>query len=233
MKKNAAIAFIIILVIGSICFFYFTKEDKGISLYLKSCQKLIELKSAEREKLNLGCNNDADCIIKHPAEGCIYKGNNTENYDSINNTVNNKGCIKAVFNITPTIGCQCLNNKCMSLFEDDKPSISEIEGLKIEILKEGNGIKAENGKTISVHYTGVLEDGTKFDSSLDRREPFSFKLGAGQVIKGWDLGILGMEVGEKRKLTISPELGYGERGAGGVIPPNSTLIFEVELLNVN
>ncbi len=105
--------------------------------------------------------------------------------------------------------------------------------LKIENLKEGTGAEAVNGKQVSVHYTGTLTDGKKFDSSVDRGQPFKFVLGAGQVIRGWDLGVAGMKVGGKRKLTIPPELGYGERGAGGVIPPNATLVFEVELLEVN
>jgi FKBP-type peptidyl-prolyl cis-trans isomerase len=105
--------------------------------------------------------------------------------------------------------------------------------LKIENIKEGTGAEAVNGKQVSVHYTGTLTDGKKFDSSVDRGQPFKFVLGAGQVIRGWDLGVAGMKVGGKRKLTIPPQLGYGERGAGGVIPPNATLIFEVELLEVN
>lgn len=105
-------------------------------------------------------------------------------------------------------------------------------GLKIETLKDGAGAGAKAGNTVFVHYTGTLTDGRKFDSSLDRGQPFSFQLGAGQVIKGWEEGILGMRVGEKRKLTIPPELGYGERGAGGLIPPNATLIFEVEMLEI-
>ncbi len=104
--------------------------------------------------------------------------------------------------------------------------------LKIEVLEEGTGELADVENTASVHYTGTLEDGTKFDSSLDRGIPFSFKLGAGQVIAGWDQGVLGMKVGEKRKLTIAPELAYGERGRPGVIPSNATLIFEVELLEI-
>jgi FKBP-type peptidyl-prolyl cis-trans isomerase len=105
--------------------------------------------------------------------------------------------------------------------------------LKIENVKEGAGAEAVNGKQVSVHYTGTLTDGKKFDSSVDRGQPFKFVLGAGQVIRGWDLGVAGMKVGGKRKLTIPPQLGYGERGAGGVIPPNATLLFEVELLEVN
>ena len=105
--------------------------------------------------------------------------------------------------------------------------------LKIEILKEGTGEQAKNGDVAVVHYTGTLEDGTKFDSSVDRGQPFSFVLGAGGVIQGWDQGVLGMKVGEKRKLTIAPELAYGEHGAGGIIPPNATLIFEVELLEIH
>jgi FKBP-type peptidyl-prolyl cis-trans isomerase len=105
-------------------------------------------------------------------------------------------------------------------------------GLKYEELKVGDGAVAETGTTVSVHYTGWLTNGTKFDSSLDRGQPFSFRLGTGQVIRGWDEGVKGMRVGGKRKLTIPPDLGYGEAGAGGVIPPNATLLFEVELLGV-
>ena len=106
------------------------------------------------------------------------------------------------------------------------------DGLKVEDLKVGNGTEAVSGKTVSVHYTGWLTDGKKFDSSVDRGKPFPFRLGAGQVIRGWDMGVAGMKVGGKRKLTIPPDLGYGARGAGNVIPPNSILVFEVELLEV-
>jgi FKBP-type peptidyl-prolyl cis-trans isomerase FkpA len=106
-------------------------------------------------------------------------------------------------------------------------------GLIIEVLEDGAGVEAENGKTVSVHYTGTLLDGTKFDSSLDRGTPFEFVLGSGQVIAGWDQGVLGMKVGEKRRLTIPADLAYGDRGAGGIIGPGETLIFEVELLSVN
>lgn len=105
-------------------------------------------------------------------------------------------------------------------------------GLQIEELNVGTGAEAVSGKQISVHYTGWLTDGKKFDSSVDRGQPFSFRLGAGQVIQGWDQGFAGMKVGGKRKLTIPPEMGYGSRGAGGVIPANATLVFEVELLGV-
>ena len=105
-------------------------------------------------------------------------------------------------------------------------------GLKYEVTTEGEGATAGNGQTVSVHYTGWLTDGTKFDSSKDRNDPFQFQLGAGRVIKGWDEGVAGMQVGETRKLTIPPQLGYGPAGAGGVIPPNATLVFEVELLQI-
>jgi len=120
---------------------------------------------------------------------------------------------------------------------DNKPQINnnvqEIQGMKIETLKEGIGEEAKNGDVVSVHYVGTFENGTKFDSSIDRGTPFSFTLGAGQVIKGWDLGVLGMKVGEKRKLTIPPDLAYGSGGVPGAIPSNSTLMFEVELLGIN
>lgn len=105
-------------------------------------------------------------------------------------------------------------------------------GLKYDDIQEGDGVVASAGQRVSVHYTGWLTDGSKFDSSLDRDAPFAFSLGAGQVIRGWDEGVQGMKVGGRRKLTIPPQLGYGARGAGGVIPPNATLVFEVELLEI-
>jgi FKBP-type peptidyl-prolyl cis-trans isomerase len=104
--------------------------------------------------------------------------------------------------------------------------------LKITDHELGTGTEAKKGSTVSVHYTGTLTDGKKFDSSLDRGDPFEFVLGKGMVIQGWDRGIAGMKVGGKRRLEIPPDLGYGPRGFPGVIPPNATLIFEVELLDV-
>ena len=104
--------------------------------------------------------------------------------------------------------------------------------MEIQDLTVGQGAEAVAGKTVSVHYTGTLTSGSKFDSSLDRGRPFEFRLGAGQVIKGWDEGVAGMKVGGKRKLTIEPEKGYGARGFPPVIPANATLVFEVELLAV-
>jgi FKBP-type peptidyl-prolyl cis-trans isomerase FkpA len=111
--------------------------------------------------------------------------------------------------------------------------ITTESGLIYEDVTPGAGDEAKAGQRVSVHYTGWLTDGTKFDSSKDRNDPFAFPLGAGHVIKGWDEGVQGMKVGGVRKLTIPPHLGYGARGAGGVIPPNATLVFEVELLQVS
>ena len=105
-------------------------------------------------------------------------------------------------------------------------------GLKITELSVGDGAEAASGQTVVVHYRGTLESGKQFDASYDRGTPFTFPLGAGRVIKGWDEGVVGMKVGGKRKLVIPPDLAYGSRGAGGVIPPNATLVFEVELLDV-
>ncbi|HUX35731.1 MAG TPA: FKBP-type peptidyl-prolyl cis-trans isomerase [Candidatus Paceibacterota bacterium] len=108
-----------------------------------------------------------------------------------------------------------------------------MENLKIKDIVVGSGAEAKAGDVVTVNYVGTLDSGSKFDSSYDRNEPFSFTLGAGEVIKGWDLGVSGMKVGGKRELTIPPELGYGANGAGNIIPPNATLHFTVELLNVS
>lgn len=112
-------------------------------------------------------------------------------------------------------------------------SAKNYPGFKVEDLKIGTGSAVKSGDRIKINYLGTLTDGKKFDSSYDRGVPFETQIGVGQVIKGWDLGVLGMKVGGKRKLTIPPELGYGEKGAGEVIPPNATLIFEVELVAIN
>jgi FKBP-type peptidyl-prolyl cis-trans isomerase len=112
-------------------------------------------------------------------------------------------------------------------------TVTTASGLKYEDLKVGTGAEAKPGQTVTVHYAGTLTDGTKFDASRDRGEPYRFPLGAGAVIKGWDEGVAGMKVGGRRKLTVPSELGYGERGTpGGPIPPNATLVFDVELLSV-
>jgi len=113
-----------------------------------------------------------------------------------------------------------------------KKTLVTENGMKYEIIKEGTGPSPKRGDSVTVHYTGWLEDGTKFDSSHDRNQPFTFKLGVGQVIQGWDDGVATMNVGGITKFFIPPELGYGSRGAGGVIPPNANLIFEVELLSI-
>lgn len=156
----------------------------------------------------------------------------------------NTAVIVIVIIIVVAIGVLLLRNKSSQSAKNtmsDQPSTTagfeslqvatQSAGLQSEDIVVGTGAEAKQGNTVSVHYTGVLTDGTKFDSSKDRNEPFTFLLGQGDVIKGWDQGVVGMKVGGKRKLTIPPELGYGPR-AVGPIPANATLIFEVELLDV-
>jgi FKBP-type peptidyl-prolyl cis-trans isomerase len=124
-----------------------------------------------------------------------------------------------------------LNAIALTLSKDAK-TITTSSGLKYTVLKAGKGATPKKGQTVFVHYTGTLTNGTKFDSSRDRGQPFSFPVGEGRVIPGWDEALSAMKVGERRKLTIPPNLAYGAAGAGGVIPPNATLIFDVELLKI-
>jgi FKBP-type peptidyl-prolyl cis-trans isomerase len=131
------------------------------------------------------------------------------------------------------IGLSLADEKEKKDSKTEEKTVKTDSGLEYIDQKEGTGEAAKAGNTVSVHYTGTLKDsGKKFDSSLDRGQPFKFKLGAGMVIKGWDEGVAGMKVGGKRKLIIPSKLAYGERGAGGLIPPNADLVFEVELLKI-
>lgn len=129
---------------------------------------------------------------------------------------------------TPTV-----ENTRLIAMNTGNDAVTTPSGLKYVEIEEGKGATPQQGQTVVVHYTGTLEDGTKFDSSRDRNSPFSFNLGVGQVIKGWDEGLSTMKVGGRRQLIIPSDLGYGARGAGGVIPPNATLIFDVELLKIS
>lgn len=128
--------------------------------------------------------------------------------------------------------CQPKDAKTGTTATTEAGKTTDVKELQITDTQAGTGDEAQEGMMVTVHYTGTLTDGTKFDSSLDRGTPFSFKLGSGQVIKGWDQGIKGMKVGGKRSLVIPPDMAYGDRGAGGVIPPGATLKFDVELLSV-
>jgi FKBP-type peptidyl-prolyl cis-trans isomerase len=140
------------------------------------------------------------------------------------------GCTKS--SPTGSTGSSGSSGESAPAVDMSGPKTEPVTELKIDDVQKGSGKVAAPGQTVTVHYTGWLTNGTKFDSSLDRKQPFKFKLGAGQVIPGWDQGVAGMSVGGKRRLTIPPSLGYGARGVGP-IPPNSTLVFDVELLGIN
>ena len=144
-------------------------------------------------------------------------------------------CLFSALALLPLTGCSRPGEPGAPSFVPSKATPLPAAPSKLEIVDVtvGTGAEAVAGKKVKVHYTGTLMNGTKFDSSRDRNEPFEFPLGGGQVIKGWDQGVAGMKVGGTRKLTIPPQLGYGARGAGGVIPPNATLLFEIELLGLN
>ncbi len=132
----------------------------------------------------------------------------------------------------PNLFAQASESSQEAVADEDGVYTTE-SGLQYEKLETGDGAQPQTGQTVMVHYTGMLEDGTVFDSSRERNRPFSFRIGVGQVIRGWDEGVGMMHVGDRWKITIPPELGYGERGAGGVIPANATLIFDVELLRIS
>ena len=161
-------------------------------------------------------------------------GNNSAYADELTDTqpvvVNQSTSDRSVVNDTKLIA---MNTGSESEQTTGKDAVTTPSGLKYIEIKEGDGATPQKGQTVVVHYTGTLEDGTKFDSSRDRNQPFSFRLGVGQVIQGWDEGLSTMKVGGRRQLIIPSDLGYGTSGAGGVIPPNATLIFDVELLKIS
>lgn len=148
-------------------------------------------------------------------------------------------CLQFTINSTAAIAVantsqqQSIHQIGLLAVNKDAKTITTPSGLKYTVLKAGKGATPKPGQTVVVHYTGTLTNGKKFDSSRDKGQPFSFIVGQGQVIPGWDEALSTMKVGERRKLTIPPKLGYGAAGAGGVIPPNATLIFDVELLKIS
>ncbi len=133
---------------------------------------------------------------------------------------------------SPPVASPLISKETSIALAADSDYITTPSGLKYRDLEPGTGATPKSGQSVTVHYTGTLTNGSKFDSSRDRDRPFTFRIGVGQVIRGWDEGVATMQVGGRRELLIPPELGYGARGAGGVIPPNATLVFDVELLDI-
>lgn len=226
MKKT----FLILLTIMIALAIWVKLKEKNNQLDLNSItlETVLEVADFIKEG-NLAGSNEEDwsLVYEEPGKpalkvGLVFNEKSACNKDGVNQTCVDFGLVG------DRITVEGIN-------KDNKVTVlklTNMNGLKIETLKQGAGDEAKNGDTVSVHYVGALEDGTKFDSSVDRGQPYSFLLGAGQVIQGWDLGVLGMKVGEKRKLTIPYGLAYGEAGYGS-IPAKATLIFEVELLGIN
>ncbi len=168
--------------------------------------------------------------VQHQREG---KANgNVHQWDDAMNSIQQHHVRKLGLFVAVVLVLWCGATGLKRVYAAEPRLVTTPSGLQYVDLKVGTGREAHSGETAIVHYTGWLTDGTKFDSSKDRGKPFPFRLGAGRVIKGWEEGVEGMKIGGIRKLTIPPELGYGTRGAGRVIPPNATLVFEVELLDL-
>lgn len=206
MKNKFLIIVLILVIIGFVCYLvFFQKETKPEE------EKEIEQTEQTSEKTE----NELITLANPAAVYCLEQGGTLENI--ILAEGEDSYCFFAD-------GSKCWQ---WDFFRGD----CDQSQLQITILQEGAGPTVSFGETVSVHYTGTLLDGTKFDSSLDRGQPYSFTLGTGSVIQGWEQGILGMKVGEKRRLVIGPELAYGNNAVGEIIPAQATLIFEVELLN--